>query len=233
MAYPTSTFQRSDSQSGFYTQTQQQRSSASTGQQGQQSQSSHPRFESRSSSRSTTAQQQLSEFYGDDGDDDNWEEDKFHGASETVRQIGQKIRSISGGDDVDIEGLIELFRQIKKAQKDGDLSYLRSCKPTLLESLSDPLGQLLKKLANNFQSEASLVACLNTDDIHALFNGLSAIVGESVNESLFAKAHFNKVRDSLGNITEALLEHVIKKMICKIIGITLHSSICSTGSRVG
>ena len=69
MANPTPTFQRSDSQSGFYTQTQQQRSSTSSGQQGQQNQSSRPRFESRSSSGSTANQSRLSEFYGDAADD--------------------------------------------------------------------------------------------------------------------------------------------------------------------
>jgi ankyrin repeat protein len=205
MAYPTPTFHRSDSQAGFYTQTQQQGSSTSSGQQGQPS---PPRFESRSSSSSTSNQSRLSEFYGDDFDDD-WEDQELENAKATVRQIRVQIRSICDNREFNIDGLITLFEQIKKSQTQRELSRVRANDPDLLKGLSDPLYQLIKKLDDDLQSDEKLVASFSAEDIHSLFNGLSAIVGESVSESLLLKPHFNKLRDSLRQITETLLEHAI------------------------
>ena len=205
MAYPTPTFHRSDSQAGFYTQTQQQGSSTSSGQQGQPS---PPRFESRSSSSSTSNQSRLSEFYGDDFDDD-WEDQELENAKATVRQIRVQIRSICDNREFNIDGLITLFEQIKKSQTQRELSCVRANDPDLLKGLSDPLYQLIKKLDDDLQSDEKLVASFSAEDIHSLFNGLSAIVGESVSESLLLKPHFNKLRDSLCQITETLLKHAI------------------------
>ncbi len=210
MAYPTPTFQRSDSQSGFYTQTQQQRSSTGTGQQGQQNQSSRPRFESRSSSSSTANQSRLSEYYGD-GADDNSLSDEIYNSRESINRIKQKIQSIRNNNDFDIEGLIDLFDQIKVAQKQGDLSCIRQYEPALLAGLSDPLSQLLKKIDGQLAADSTFVASFNAEDIHTVFNGFSVIIGESVSDSLLLKPHFNKVRDSLRHITECLMEHAIEE----------------------
>ena len=205
MAYPTPTFQRRDSQSGFYTQTQQQGSSTSSGQQGQPS---PPRFESRSSSSSTANQSQLSEFYGDDLEYD-WERQALDHAKATVRAIRAQICSLTESPDVDIDGAIGIFKQIKKSQTQIDLACVRRYEPALLKGLSDPLCQLFKKLNSALQSDENLVASLNAEDIHALFIGFSAIVGESVSDSLLFKPHFNKLQQSLRQITETLLERGI------------------------
>jgi len=210
MAYPTSTFHRSDSQAGFYNQTQQQGSSASTGQQGQQHQSSRPRFETRSSSSSLVAQRQRSEFYGHDLDDD-WQDQQLDNAKTTVRLIKENIRNICASSVIDIEQAIALFEQIKKAQKQSDLSCVRASEPALIESLSDPLCQLIKKLDSDLKSPENLVSSFNAEDIHALFNGLSAIVGESVGELLLSVPHFKKLKQSLSHITEILMEHAIDR----------------------
>ena len=210
MANPTSTFQRSDSQSGFYTQTQQQRSSTSSGQQGQQNQSSRPRFESRSSSSSTANQSRLSEFYGDAADDNSLS-DEIYNSRESISRIKQKIQSIRNNNDFDIEGLIDLFDQIKVAQKQGDLACIRQYEPALLAGLSDPLSQLLEKIDGQLAADSAFVASFNAEDIHTVFNGFSVIIGESVSDSLLSKPHFNKVRDSLRHITECLIEHAIEE----------------------
>ena len=180
MANPTSTFQRSDSQSGLYTRTQQQGSSTSSGQQGQPS---PPRFESRSSSSSTANQSRLSEFYGDDLEYD-WEHQAIDHAKATVKAIRAQICSITESPDVDIDGVIGIFEQIKKSQTQIDLGCVRKYEPALLKGLSDPLCQLIKKLNIDLQSDGKLVTSFNAEDIHALFIGFSAIVGESVSDSL-------------------------------------------------
>ena len=214
MSYPTSTFQRSDSQSGLYARTRQQQSSASQGQPRQQNQqnpqhpSSRPRFESRSSSDLTTTPSALSGFYADDSEYD-WEGQALESAKESIGKIRAKIRSIGESQDVDIDGTIALFEQIKKAQTQRDLSLVRENDSALIETLSDPLYKLIKKLNSDLQSDKKLVASFNAEDIHVLFNGLSAIVGESVSDSLLSKQHFNKLRQPLRQITETLLVHAL------------------------
>ncbi len=122
MSYPTSNFQRSDSQSGLYARTRQQQSSPSQGQPRQQNQqnpqhpSSRPRFESRSSSDLTITPSALSGFYADDHEYD-WEGQALESTKESIVQIRAKIRSIGESQDVDIDGTIALFEQIKKARR--------------------------------------------------------------------------------------------------------------------
>ena len=205
MAYPTPTFQRSDSQSGLYTHNQQQESSTSSGQQGQPF---PPRFESRSSSSSTANQSRLSEFYGNDFEYD-WEHQEIDNAKATFKAIRAQICSFTESPDVDIDGAIGIFKQIKKSQTQIDLGCVLKYEPALLKGLSDPLCQLIEKLNSALQSNENLVASLNAEDIHCLCIGFSAIVGESVSDSLLFEPHFNKLQQSLRQITETLLKRAI------------------------
>jgi ankyrin repeat protein len=214
MSYPTSTFQRSDSQPGLYARTQQQGSSANAGQQSDQSQqnphnsSLRPRFESRSSSSSMARQSLLSEFYGHELDD-HWPDQELEDAKATVMQIKERIRGICKNADLDIGGVIQLFSDIKKYSTQNHLRYIREQQPGFLEGLSEPLYQVIRKLDRDLYSVDGLVNSLNAEDIHTLFNGFSAIVGESVRDSLLAKSHFNLLKQPLNQITNTLLVRAV------------------------
>ena len=215
MAYSQPTYHRSDSQSGFYTATQQQGSAAHTGHQnhqagqGHQSKPSRPRLESKFSSVVTNSQRELPEFYGTEVDGDFWDE-AFDHSKKSVELLRQSINRINH-NDLDVDSLITLFDDIKKYQKQGNPSCIREEMPELFAGLSKSVSVLLKKINNDIQSDKPVINSLNAEDIHTVFNGLSAIVGEFAGESLLSKSDFKKTKNHLRNITEHLMEQATEK----------------------
>ena len=142
-----------------------------------------------------------------DDDDDAGHSERLGIAENSVRSIQSRLFGISADKELDIEVLIEIFADIKKAQKRGDIDYLRAYSQKLLHTLSNSISSFLRRFSAEIEADKFPVASLNADDIHLLFNGLSAIVGESSGNSLLSKSDFNKSRSLLRKVTESLLVH--------------------------
>ena len=201
MATQASTLRQSDSQPAFTTSAKPDADASGTHQQHSQK---HPRM--RQQHQSIPQPRWESAEFRDD-DDDAKHSERLGIAENSVRWIQSRLSGISADKELDIEVLIELFADIKQAQKRGDIDYLRSHSQTLLSTLSSSISNFLRRFSAEIEADKFPVASLNADDIHLLFNGLSAIAGESSGSSLLSKSDFNKSRSPLQKVTESLLAH--------------------------
>ncbi len=203
----TPSFARRDSQTDFSAQTQQQQAKPAGTR--QQSKPSVPRIQSKplKSSTSTSSDWNYATEFPDQSEDDDYIAERVRVAKESFKLIRDRINSLNDAGELDIDPLVSLFNLIKQAQKRGYIDDLRDYSGNTLTALSDLLATLLRRLAMDIGSEKFSLAGLNGADIHSLFNGFSAIVGEGPDESLLSRADLNKIRNSLSQSTEALLTY--------------------------
>jgi len=202
MATPTSTFLHFDFQPGSNAHSDPNADArGARQQQGQQ----HPRM--RSQRESTAHSRWQPAELRDDTEYAEAISERLGIAANAVRSVQDRLSSISAAQALDIDALIKLFTDIKSVQKSGDIDFLREQSPEILDTLSNRLLSFLKQLSADIETDKFPLTSLNADDIHQLFNGLSAITGESFTDSLLSKSDFNKSRALLRKVTEGLLAY--------------------------
>jgi len=196
MATPTSTFLHFDFQPGSNAHSDPNADArGARQQQGQQ----HPRM--RSQRESTAHSRWQPAELRDDTEYAEAISERLGIAANAVRSVQDRLSSISAAQALDIDALIKLFTDIKSVQKSGDIDFLREQSPEILDTLSNRLLSFLKQLSADIETDKFPLTSLNADDIHQLFNGLSAITGESFTDSLLSKSDFNKSRALLRKVT--------------------------------
>ncbi len=175
----------------------------------QQGSQNYPRIQSRDqpSSQSHWRSADLSE----DTQDSVAHRERLEVAESSVRSVRDRLSSICEDKELDIDRMIQLFADIKQAEKRGDIHYLRVHSPKVLNTLSSSLFNFLRRFSADIESDKFSIASLNANDIHLLFNGLSVITGESLSNSLLSASDFHKSRPLLGSVTESMLSHASKE----------------------
>ena len=151
----------------------------------------------------------------DDPDEESGNQEALRSARAALKTITETLSAVTAAGEIDVDSLNALFINIKQAQKRGHLECLRHDAPEALLPLSARLTNLLTRLSSEIQSAKFDIACLNAEDLHIMFNGLAAAVGESAAYSVFFRADFGKLRKPLRHIIEALLGHASRKQMAQ------------------
>ncbi len=134
--------------------------------------------------------------------------DDLSAAKKAIAGIESSIAAFLRKPQRDTGYLIRIFESIKAAQRRQRFDLLQRRAPGALNGLSGQLTAFLSQLSADIDSGEWDIGGLQARQVHALFHGLSVIVGESGSTARLSQNDFGKLGQTLQHITERVLNHV-------------------------